>query len=71
MATFNKINAFVLNLSSKVHNLGSDSLTIALTNSAPVATNTILANITQISYTNCSARVPAIASSTQTGGYIN
>jgi hypothetical protein len=33
-----------------------------------VATNTVLANITQISYTNCSARVPTITSSAQSSG---
>lgn len=52
MAVFNKFNSFVEALAEKVHNLGSDTLTVALTNSAPVATNTVLANITQISYTN-------------------
>lgn len=52
MATFNKFNSFVEALAEKVHNLGSDTLTVALTNSAPVATNTQLSNITQISYTN-------------------
>jgi len=52
MAVFNKFNSFVEALAEKVHNLGSDTLTVALTNSAPVATNTVLADITQISYTN-------------------
>lgn len=52
MATFNKFNSFVEALAEKVHNLGSDTLTVALTNSAPLATNTQLSNITQISYTN-------------------
>ena len=52
MATFNKFNSFVEALAEKVHNLGSDTLTVALTNSAPVATNTQLSNVTQISYTN-------------------
>ncbi len=52
MATFNKFNSFVEALAEKVHNLGSDTLTVALTNSAPSATNTQLSNITQISYTN-------------------
>ena len=36
-------------LCEKVHNLGSDSLVVALTNSAPSRSNTVLANITQIS----------------------
>jgi hypothetical protein len=52
MATFNKFQSFVEALAEKTHNLGSDTLTVALTNSAPLATNTQLSNITQISYTN-------------------
>lgn len=52
MATFNKFYSFVEALSEKVHNLGSDTLTVALTNTLPVNTNTVLANITQIAYTN-------------------
>ena len=52
MATFNKFNSFVEALSEKVHNLGADTLTVALCNSAPLATDTVLANITEISYTN-------------------
>lgn len=68
MATFNKFYSFTEALAEKVHNLGSDALTIALTNSAPVATNTVLANITQISYTNLSSRVLTVSSSAQTSG---
>jgi hypothetical protein len=70
MATFNKFNQFTEDLAEKVHNLGADALTIALTAtaSAPVATNSILANLTQIAYTNLSARVPTISSSVQTAG---
>lgn len=70
MATFNKIQAFSENLAEKVHNLGSDALTFALTAAAnaPVNTNTILANLTQISYTNLSTRVPTISASSQTSG---
>jgi hypothetical protein len=49
MATFNKFNSFVEALAEKTHNLGSDTLKVALTNSAPSATNTVLADITQIS----------------------
>jgi hypothetical protein len=52
MATFNKFQSFVEALAEETHNLGSDTLTVALTNSAPLATNTQLSNITQISYTN-------------------
>lgn len=52
MATFNKFNQFVEDLAKKVHNLNSDTLKIALTNSAPSAANTIFANITEISAAN-------------------
>ena len=51
MATFNKFNSFSEALAEKVHNLGSDQLTVALTNSAPLATNTVLANITEFGQT--------------------
>ncbi len=54
MASYNKFDIFVEDIMNKVHDLfGTDDLCkIALTNSAPVATNTILANITQISAGN-------------------
>lgn len=68
MASYIKFNSFVENVAEKVYNLGSDSLKVALTNSAPVATNTVLANITEISYTNCSSRVLTTSSSAQTSG---
>lgn len=68
MATFNKFNSFVEALAEGTHNLGSDTLTIALTNTAPVATNTVLANITEISYTNVSSRVLTSVTSSQTSG---
>lgn len=68
--TLNKFNSFVEALAEKKHNLGSDTLTIALCASAnaPVAGNSVLADLTQIAYTNCSARAVTIISSTQTGG---
>jgi hypothetical protein len=68
MATFNKINAFVENLAEKVHNLGSDQLVVALTNSAPSAANSVLADITQITYTNLSSRNITTSTSAQTSG---
>ncbi len=55
-------------MAEKVHNFGSDSLVVALTNSAPSRSNTVLANITQISYTNCSSRALTVTSSSQTTG---
>lgn len=68
MAVFNKFNAFVENIAEKVHNLGADTLTIALTNTAPTSANAILTDITQIAYTNLSARVITTSASAQTGG---
>lgn len=68
MAAFNKFHAFVENLAEKVHNLGSDTLKVALTNSAPSTSNTVLSDITEISYTYCSSRTVSVSSSSQTSG---
>lgn len=68
MATYNKFNSFVEAMAEKTHNLGSDVLKVALTNSAPSASNTVLANITEIAYTNLSSRTLTVASSSQTAG---
>lgn len=70
MATFNKFNSFVEALAEKAHNLGSDTLTVALcaTANAPVATNSVLADLTQIAYTNLSSRVITTSTSAQTSG---
>lgn len=71
MATFTKFNSFVEAMAEKSHNLGSDTLKVALTNSAPVATNTVLANITQITagtgYTTGGTQA-TITTSAQTSG---
>jgi hypothetical protein len=68
MSAYNKFNSFVEAICEKVHNLGSDTLKVALTNTAPTAGNTILANITEVSYTNCSSRALTVSASSQTGG---
>ena len=71
MATFNKFNSFVEALAEKVHNLGSDTLKVMLTNSAPVATNTVKANLTEISAGNgylAGGHTLAVSSSAQTSG---
>jgi hypothetical protein len=52
MANYNKFNSFVSDLAQKVHNLHSDTLKIMLTDTAPVATNTIKSNITEIAAGN-------------------
>lgn len=68
MATFTKFNAFVENLAEGVHNLGTGQIVVALTNTAPSASNSVLADITQISYTNLSSRNVTTSSSSQTSG---
>ncbi len=70
MAAYNKFQAFVENIAEKVHNLQSDAITAALTAtaSAPVATNSVLADLTQISYTNLSSRVFTVTTSAQSSG---
>lgn len=68
--SYNKFNSFVEAISEKVHNLGSDTLTVALTAAAnaPVATNTQKSNLTEISYTNLSARALTVSASSQSSG---
>lgn len=68
--SFVKFNSFVEAMAEKVHKLDTDVLTIALcsTANAPVATNTKLSDLTQISYTNLSSRVLTVNSSAQVAG---
>lgn len=75
MATFNKFQQFVEDLCKGVHNLTSDatcSVTVALTAAAnaPVATNTVLANLTEIAYTNLSSRVVTGVTAEHTTGTV-
>lgn len=50
-SSLTKFQDFVEQLGKGVHNFSSNSFKVALTNSAPSATNTILSDITQISAT--------------------
>lgn len=71
MATFNKFNSFVEAVAEKVHNLGADTLKVMLTNSAPIASNTVKANLTEISAGNgytAGGTAATISSSSQTSG---
>lgn len=71
MATFNKFNSFVEHVAEGVHNLGSNTLRVMLTNSAPVATNTVKADLTDISAGNgytAGGNTITITSSAQTSG---
>ena len=53
MASFNKFQDFVEQLGKAIHDLdGTHTLKVMLTNSAPVATNTVFANITDITAEN-------------------
>lgn len=71
MATYNKINQFVQDLANKKHDLSADVFKVMLTNSAPVATNSIKGDLTDISSGNgytAGGTAATITSSTQTSG---
>lgn len=71
MASFQKFNSFVEALAEKKHDLGADSLKVLLTNTAPVAANSVKADITEIAagsgYT-AGGNAASVASSAQTAG---
>lgn len=69
MATWQIFNAAKAAFPNGIHNLASNTLKIALTNTAPALTNSVLADITQIAGTG--GYVPATmtgVSSAQAGG---
>lgn len=72
MVAFNKYHCFVENLAEKTHNLASDTLKVALTNTAPNAsTHTVLANIGEIAAANgytAGGNQSTQSSSAQSGG---
>jgi hypothetical protein len=71
MATFNKFNAFVEHLAEKVHNLSADTLKVMLTNTAPVASNSVRADLTEIAAGNgytAGGTAASVTSSAQTSG---
>ena len=72
MAAFNNFNSFVEAVMEKVHNLGADTLKIMLTNVAPVATNTVFANLTDIASTDngytAGGQAITVTASSQTSG---
>ena len=71
MASYQKFDKFVEDLSEQVHDLGADLLKVLLTLTAPVAANSIKSNLTEISagdgYTS-GGLTPSITSSGQTSG---
>ncbi len=69
--TFVKFQPFVENVAEKVFNLGSDTLKVALSNTAPNATDSQLSQITQIAGANgytTGGTAATISSSGQSGG---
>jgi len=71
VATFTKVLSFPEAVAEKVHNLGSDQIKIALTNTTPNTAWTKLSDLTQISYTNLSGTNPlnvTTTSSSSSGG---
>lgn len=78
MATFTKLNGFVEHLAKGYHgNMSTATFSVALSNTAPGSESTpptgaetacILANVTQISYTNLSSRTITTTSCVQTSG---
>ncbi len=76
MAAYNKFQQFIEDLFKGVHNFTSDAtstITVALTASAnaPVATNAVLSDLTQISYTNLSSRVITGVTAEHTTGTVH
>jgi hypothetical protein len=49
---FNKFSCFAQDVGCGVHNLNANTLKVMLTDVAPVATNTVLANLTEIATGN-------------------
>jgi hypothetical protein len=72
MAGFNKVNAFVEHLAERVHNLGSDTLRVYLSNTAPnPATHAVRADVPEIAAGNgyvAGGNAAAVVASAQTGG---
>ena len=66
--TITKFHSLSEAIAEKVHNLGSDQIVVALSTVLPTTANTVLADITQVSYTNLSTRNVSRTSSTQTSG---
>ena len=73
MATFNKFNPFVLDLSNGNVNVGSDTLKVLLTNTLPVATNRQYSDISATEVANgngytTGGTAASLTSNTQTSG---
>ena len=75
MATAQKFNQFVEDLAKGVHNLSTGQLKVALTNTAPVAANSVYADLTSpLATTNLSGATPfnvTTTSAEQTSGTLS
>lgn len=70
MATFNKFNQFARDVLEAKHNFAVDTFRVVLTNTAPQASNAVLADISQISQGNgySSGGNIAVVTTSITGG---
>lgn len=71
MATFNKFNSFIEAVFEGQHDFATDTFKVMLTNSAPLATNSVKANLTEISAGNgyvAGGSAVTISASSQTSG---
>lgn len=71
MATFNKFQAWTEHVTEGVHDHSADTLKVLLTNTAPIATNSVKANLTEISAGNgytAGGTQATVSSSAQTSG---
>jgi len=75
MAAFNKFNQFVEDLAKKKHDLSADVFKVILTNTAPVATNAVYADVSAGEVTNgngytTGGTATSITSCAQTSGVL-
>jgi len=69
MPAFTKFQKFSEAVAHGKHNLSTAQIKVALTNTAPnAATAGVLADLTEISYANCSSRNVTTSASAQTAG---
>ena len=69
MATYTKFQQFVEDLAHGVHNFDSNTIKVALSNTAPSASaDAVLGDITTVSTANLDDVTPTVSSSSQTSG---
>ena len=71
MTAFTKVNSFIEAVYEKKHNVASDTFKVMLSNVAPVVTNSVKANLTEIAAGNgyvAGGSALTIATSSETGG---